>query len=51
MSFTVPGESLGPGQSLGDDQRWGGLTTVTLRLCALKKQKRKMADEGGGKHF
>lgn len=33
----VPGESLGPGQGLGDDQRRSRLTPVTLRLHPLKE--------------
>lgn len=40
MYFTVPGEGLGPGEGLADDQRRGGLAPITLRLHPLKQTKR-----------
>lgn len=34
---TVPGERLGPGESLCDDQRWGRLAPITLILHPLQE--------------
>lgn len=35
----VPGDSLGPDESLGDDHRGGGLPPIALRLHPLKTDK------------
>lgn len=41
MRVAVPGESLGPGQRFGDDQRRGRLAPITLRLHPLPGEKRR----------
>ncbi len=40
MCVTLPGESLGPVESLCDDQRRSGLPPVTLRLHPLNEEER-----------